>query len=47
MPMPSELRFADYAAARLEPKNSIGARWQRLLDALDLRRTVDGKRVAR
>jgi len=44
--MPSELLFADYAPVSLEPKNSIGAKWQRLLDALDLRRTVEGKRVA-
>ena len=44
--MPSELLFADYTPATLEPKHSIGAKWQRLLEALDLKRTVEGKRVA-
>jgi uncharacterized Fe-S center protein len=44
--MRSELLFADYTPSNLEPKNSIGAKWQRLLDALDLKRTVAGKRVA-
>ncbi len=44
--MASELLFADYRAPTLEPKQSIGARWQRLLDALDLGQAVAGKRVA-
>ncbi len=44
--MPSTLLFAEYAPATLEPKNSIGAKWQRLLDSLELQRSVEGKRVA-
>ena len=32
--------------ATLEPKNSIGAKWTRLLDGLDLHRVVRGKRTA-
>jgi len=32
----SKLLFAKYAAKNLEPTNSIGAKWLRLLDALDL-----------
>jgi len=44
--MSSELLFASYAASTMEPKDSIGAKWQRLLDALDIRHTVEGKRVA-
>ncbi|MCX7946946.1 MAG: hypothetical protein N2557_08495, partial [Hydrogenophilus sp.] len=32
----SELLFASYKPKTLEPKNSIGAKWVRLLDALDL-----------
>ena len=44
--MPSELLFADYSPSNLEPRNSIGAKWLRLLDALNLSATVAGKRVA-
>jgi hypothetical protein len=33
-PAPAELLFADYAPATLEPKNTIGAKWERLLAAL-------------
>jgi hypothetical protein len=41
--MPSELLFAPYAPATLEPKRSIGARWIELLDALDLPAAVGGR----
>jgi hypothetical protein len=47
--MPSaaaELLFARYAPKNLEPKNSIGAKWVRLLERLDLKRIAGGKRVA-
>jgi len=39
----SELLFAKYAAVNLEPSNSIGAKWLRVLDALDLASAVKGK----
>jgi uncharacterized Fe-S center protein len=39
------LLFAKYAAKNLEPTNSIGAKWMRLLDTLDLAPTVSGKRT--
>ena len=41
----SNLLFAQYAARNLEPANSIGAKWTRLLDALDLAPAVNGKRT--
>lgn len=43
--MASELLFADYRPRTLEPKNSIGAKWLRLLDALDLASAVEGRRT--
>ena len=42
----SDLLFAPYKPKNLEPKNSIGAKWLRLLDKLALADTVAGKRVA-
>ena len=44
--MPSELLFASYVPKTLEPKNSIGSKWLRLLDQLDLAAAVAGKRTA-
>ena len=44
--MSSRLLFTPFAAKDLEPKNSIGARWLRLLDRLDLPAVVSGRRVA-
>ena len=41
-----ELLFASYASATLEPKDSIGAKWLRLLDRLELGKAVAGKRTA-
>jgi uncharacterized Fe-S center protein len=41
----SELLFARYAPRNLEPVNSIGAKWLRLLDALDLASAVSGRRT--
>jgi len=41
----AELLFANYAPQNLEPVNSIGAKWPRLLDALDLSAAVRGRRV--
>ena len=46
IPAPAELRFAAYAPVNLEPKNTIGAKWERLLDALDLASVVKDKRTA-
>ena len=43
--MMPELLFARYAAKNMEPSNSIGAKWLRLLDALDLESAVKGKRT--
>jgi uncharacterized Fe-S center protein len=40
------LFFARYAPANLEPKNSIGAKWPRLLAALPLKEIVSSKRTA-
>lgn len=39
------LLFAKYAAKNMEPTNSIGAKWMRLLDTLDLEPAVKGKRT--
>ena len=44
--MSSSLLFARFKPSSLEPKNSIGAKWARLLDALDLQSTVADKRTA-
>ena len=44
--MASKLLFAPCKSVNLEPKNSIGAKWERLLDRLDLAPTVKGRRVA-
>ncbi len=44
--MAAELLFARYAPKNLEPKNSIGAKWPRLLDRLNLRPVVEGRRTA-
>ena len=41
----SKLLFAQYAGKNLEPSNSIGAKWLRLLDELDLAAAVSGKRT--
>lgn len=44
--MESELLFARFKPVNLEPKNSIGTKWERLLDALELRPKVEGRRTA-
>lgn len=44
--MPSQLLFARFKPVNLEPKNSIGSKWKRLLDKLDLASTVRGRRTA-
>ena len=44
--MASELLFARYQSKTLEPKDTIGAKWLRLLDALDLGAAVKDKRTA-
>jgi len=44
--MPSDLLFAKYAPVNMEPKNSIGAKWQRMIDRMPLKSVVEGKRVA-
>jgi hypothetical protein len=44
--MSSELLFVNYTPKNLEPKNSIGAKWVRMLDAMDLKSVVGGKRTA-
>ena len=44
--MPTELLFARYQAATMEPKDTIGAKWSRLLDQLDLGSAVRGRRTA-
>lgn len=41
----SELLFARYAPKTLEPVNSIGAKWERLLDALDLESAFKSRTV--
>lgn len=40
------LYFARYAPKNLEPTNSIGSKWQRMLEQLDLKSIVGGKRTA-
>ena len=44
--MSAELLFARFRPVNLEPRSSIGAKWPRLLDALDLASVVGGKRTA-
>ena len=44
--MSSEILFARFKPVNLEPKNSIGAKWPRLLDALELAPVVGGRRTA-
>ena len=44
--MAADLIFASYKPMTLEPKNSIGAKWLRLLDQLDLAPTVAQRRTA-
>lgn len=44
--MSTELLFARYRPATMEPKDSIGAKWERLLDSLDLAAAVQGRRTA-
>jgi uncharacterized Fe-S center protein len=44
--MKAALLFADYRPANLEPKNSIGAKWVRLLERLDIASVVKDKRTA-
>ena len=44
--MAAEVLFAKYAPKTLEPKNSIGAKWLRLLDKVDLASVVADKRTA-
>jgi hypothetical protein len=34
--MPADILFARWAAATMEQKNSIGAKWDRLLERLDI-----------
>jgi hypothetical protein len=45
--MVADLLFARYASKGLEPKNSIGAKWLRLLSRLNLSSVVSGKRTAK
>lgn len=44
--MSVELLFARYASRDLDPKNTIGAKFQRLLDTIDMESMVKDKRVA-
>ncbi len=44
--MDPEILFARYKPVALEPKHTIGAKWLRLLDRLDLPSVVRGKRTA-
>jgi uncharacterized Fe-S center protein len=44
--MSTELLFARYRPVNMEPKSSIGAKWDRLLDRLDLESLVKGRRTA-
>lgn len=44
--MPPDLLFARYHPVDLEPRNSIGAKWIRLLDKLPLKSIVEKKRTA-
>lgn len=41
----TRLLFAKYAPRNLEPVNSIGAKWKRLLDALEMEALVKDRRV--
>ncbi|NLF87061.1 MAG: DUF362 domain-containing protein, partial [Lentisphaerae bacterium] len=41
----TELLLARYAPKNLEPVNSIGAKWERMLEALDLGATVQSRSV--
>ena len=45
MPDTTELLFAAYASKTLEPTQTIGAKWERMLDAMDLQKVVRGKRT--
>jgi uncharacterized Fe-S center protein len=45
MPKPSELLFASYASKTLEPSQTIGAKWERMLNAMNLETVVRGKRT--
>ena len=45
MPDSSELLFASYAAKTLEPNQSIGAKWDRMLGAMNLESVVQGRRT--
>lgn len=42
---PTPLLFASYAARTLEPTQSIGAKWERMLHAMPLQDVVKGKRT--
>jgi uncharacterized protein len=42
----ADLLFARFTPKTLEPKDSIGAKWPRLLDQLDMAPAVSGKRTA-
>jgi uncharacterized Fe-S center protein len=44
--MASELLFARYAPVDMEPKHSIGAKWDRLLERLDIGAAVRDRRTA-
>jgi uncharacterized protein len=44
--MTSELLFARFKPTNLEPRNSIGAKWARMLDDLDLAAVVSRRRTA-
>lgn len=44
--MASELLLVKYVPKNLEPKNSVGAKWLRMLDQLDLASAVEGKTTA-
>lgn len=44
--MPSPLLFARFKPVNLDPRNSIGAKWDRLLTELDLGAAVTGRRTA-
>ena len=44
--MPSDLFFVRYAPKNLSPKNSVGAKWVRLLDRIEFAGIVSGKRTA-
>jgi uncharacterized protein len=44
--MDTKILFARYKPATLEPKDSIGAKWGRLLDGLDIAGAVKGKKTA-